>query len=96
MTEYINRQEFLDIISERNRDTCNGKLSCLQMKRMVEGIPAADVTPVRHGRWVTEVERTGNYAHCSMCDCRCRGYTPHYKYCPNCGARMDGVADDGE
>lgn len=46
MTEYINRQELLDIISERNRDTCNGKLSCLQMKRMVEGIPAADVWEV--------------------------------------------------
>lgn len=46
MAEYINRQELLDIISERNRDTCNGKLSCLQMKRMVEGIRAAEVFEV--------------------------------------------------
>lgn len=61
---------------------------------MLYALPDADVEPVRHGRWVAETERTGNYAHCSMCGCRCRGYVPHYKYCPDCGAKMDGGAGE--
>ena len=55
MTEYIDRQELVEIIAERNRNTCNGAMSCLQMRRMVERVPAADVAPVVHGTPVTEV-----------------------------------------
>lgn len=46
MAKYIERDRLIDMISERNRNTCNGKMSCIQMKRMVETIPAADVVPV--------------------------------------------------
>ena len=60
------------------------ELSCL---------PAVDAEPVRHGRWVAEIDRMGNYAHCSECGCRCRGYAPNYKYCPNCGAKMDAEVE---
>ena len=44
---------------------------------------------VKHGRWIAERDRMGNYSHCSECGCRCQGYAPNYKYCPNCGAKMD-------
>lgn len=44
---------------------------------------------VRHGSWVAETDRHGNYAHCSLCGCRCKGYIPNYKFCPECGAKMD-------
>lgn len=46
MAEYIERDCLIDMIAERNRNTCNGKMSCIQMKRMVESIPAAEVVPV--------------------------------------------------
>lgn len=46
MAKYIERDYLIDMISERNRNTCNGKMSCIQMKRMVESIPATDVVPV--------------------------------------------------
>ena len=42
-------------------------------------IPAADVAPVVHGRWVYGCQ-------CSVCGDRHR---PYYNYCPNCGAKMD-------
>lgn len=74
MAKYIELDCLIDMIDERNRNTCNGKMSCIQMKRMVESIPAADVAPVGHGVWVKEIERTGNYSHCSECGCRCAGY----------------------
>ena len=62
----------------------NGK--CDSIKK----IPAADVAPVRHGRWRVD----GVYVVCSVCN----RFTlspivkqlPTFKYCPNCGAKMDG------
>ncbi len=53
--------------------------------------PVADVEPVKHGRW----ENIGGDEWC----CNCCGYVkttesrndrPTYKFCPECGARMDG------
>ena len=82
MAEYIERDCLIDMIAERNRNTCNGKMSCIQMKRMVESIPGADVAPVRHGRWIEKAP----HPYCSECFVECRDKTP---YCPNCGARMD-------
>ena len=53
-------------------------------------IPAADVSPVRNGRWVTHSDRPDSLI-CSVCS---YGFDmwkhdPH-NYCPNCGAKMDG------
>ena len=42
---------------------------------------AADVAPVRHGRWVT----IAPHPYCSLCFVECRDKT---NYCPNCGAKM--------
>ncbi len=56
----------------------------------------ADFAEVVHGEWIAEYEREGNYSYCSICECRCRGYVPNYKYCPNCGAKMEEVRSDGK
>lgn len=65
----------------------------------LHSLPAADVEPVRHGRWeyVSNVSKTRGLFACSIC-----GGSPPYKasgirdikapYCPNCGAHMDGEA----
>lgn len=57
-------------------------------------IPAADVQPVRHGRWtekqVPDEEFFCGYhieLRCSCCDEEGLYMSP---YCPNCGAKMDG------
>lgn len=53
-------------------------------------VPAADVEPVRHGKWI---QGKGNYVTCSLCGA---GTTAESAaddgepYCFNCGARMDG------
>lgn len=63
-------------------------------------LPVADVEEVRHGHWyATEYE----YYSCSVCGesyyngCESSAEAKHrlktkdtYKYCPNCGAKMDG------
>ena len=49
---------------------------------------AADVAPVRYGRWLC-----GDYYDigdvCSECDWDSQMTHPSYRYCPNCGAKMD-------
>ena len=55
---------------------------------------AADVAPMRHGRWVLDEKRYVVY--CSECS-EPVSYYPNIRdvreenhYCPNCGAKMDG------
>lgn len=61
--------------------------------RRLLSIPAADVAPVVHGRWI---ERRaphamgGISAKCSACSKSVQYLGNPLNYCPNCGARMDG------
>lgn len=57
------------------------------------GIPAADVAPVRHGRWKV-IEGMIENAICSNCERHFQSYYEAYHYCPNCGAKMDGKGGD--
>ena len=59
----------------------------------VDAVPAADVAPVRHGRW----EKQSGLYSCSECGKTCpydvQADVIEYwacNYCPNCGAKMDG------
>ena len=55
----------------------------------VDAIPAADVAPVRHGKW--EIVVGSNRKEYMVCTC-CRvsqDLTGVFTYCPNCGATMD-------
>ena len=87
MTDYIKREDTIKAIeSETYRhDYLDHVID------IIEDIPSADVAPVRHGRWINceFVESGFKFVRCSECnhdDMR----SCLYKYCPNCGARMDG------
>lgn len=66
--------------------------------RRLLSIPAADVAPVRHGRWVSVQHKLARV--CSVCN-RDEPYkfafadidADLYDYCPNCGAKMDEVSE---
>ena len=47
----------------------------------------AYLRPVRHGRWI--ISSDGYYPYCWDCKARPKGGNMT-KYCPNCGAKMDG------
>jgi len=54
-------------------------------------MPAADVEEVRHGRWIkTDPGNDTLFATCSQCNYPVDWWRGKTKYCPNCGARMDG------
>lgn len=93
MTEYINKKEYCENYCRCSKEFCE-RQSCPIWKA-----PAADVEPVRHGRW--EMRPTGmatdtgpEYkAYCTVCNEPNKQYQP--PYCPHCGAKMDGGGDNG-
>lgn len=54
----------------------------------LEDFPATDVAPVRHGRWIAMHDE---FCSCSLCKYPVYVSWGQSKYCPNCGARMDGA-----
>ena len=54
---------------------------------------AADVAPVRHGRWIERKSfhaEGGITAKCSACQKDVQYLGNPLKFCPNCGTKMDG------
>ena len=49
--------------------------------------------PVRHGRWIDDTqEGKGEWLLCSECG-ESSPEVADWDYCPNCGAKMDGGAE---
>ena len=61
------------------------------MKTVIRIVKNQDtVDPVKHGEWIF-VEDLVSYIKCSECgDDICWVNTKRPKYCPHCGAKMDG------
>ena len=103
MAKYIDADELLKLLNAckypsesttMRRVTYNAAIS--EACRIVDAIPAADVEPVRHGRWVDVEGYEGLLYRCSACeDKRYKHTTVKYNYCPNCGSRMDLESEDG-
>ena len=53
-------------------------------------IPAADVAPVVHGRWVTHYRSGTTVAEGYVSTCCDMWNNRKSDYCPNCGAKMNG------
>ncbi len=67
-----------------------GRLTAIQIK----DVPSADVAPVRHGHWIKNDPHCDGLAflwNCSECG---EESDEGYRYCPACGARMDGENDE--
>lgn len=84
MAEYIKREAVIDLITRRyeNPEICTQEIN---------SIPAADVAPVVHGRWIPFHSKiSGDIQYCSACEI---GSIAKSDYCPHCGAKMDGGAE---
>ena len=100
MDKYIKAQDLIDRIypvdpENDGSDGCtvvyqNLTLSSPEIEAIVEELPAADVAPVVHGKWKpTEYPIMSECEDCSECGYR-TVYGHGFKFCPNCGAKMDG------
>lgn len=97
MAEYIDIDKAIVVIDTRGREIETTVRHILDFNKGT--YEAADVQPVRHGRWFMR----GGKWRCSECDQKallrlsdatggCREYE-YYRanYCPNCGAKMEGI-----
>ena len=56
---------------------------------IIENAPAADVAPVKHGKWIKVTVLCGvDVLKCSVCGCEHPRRTTDF--CCDCGAKMDG------
>lgn len=89
MDDYIRRVTVRNALYEADAITMKGVA-------ILNQFPAADVVEVRHGRWI-EIEHGENGI---LCECStCKEWMLFYygfvaNYCPSCGAKMDGGADE--
>lgn len=85
MVEYIDREAANLALAEQGFDWDKAK-------QALASVPAADVVPVVHGKWMPfHSEAAGDIQYCSACEI---GFDAKTDYCPHCGAKMDGGADN--
>lgn len=106
MAEYIEREALreafdnadADIVEEYGDGYCDWGFGRKNVLEVINSVPAADVAPVRHGRWLSwdELHGGGTTAKnvsgvfCSEC---IRQSDSKTHFCNYCGAKMDGGND---
>ena len=105
---YIEREKVLEIAKDEYYSDFHKSMADLtSLRELLEDTPAADVVEVRNGENITKMYPTEEFI-CSECGLIMRDFEEirvdeendecHYefefKYCPHCGAKMDGK--DGE
>ena len=105
MPEYIERdkilaeEEFFGEHATWDNPMTDG---CMAVRSdFIMSIPAADVTPVIHAKWIDKYWTTeddwGVVNHhtltCSACVKEYQWSRGKTNYCPNCGAKMDGESN---
>lgn len=98
MPEYIERDVAIKgIMAAKWMDGYDGAMAM----EIAASAPAADVAPVVHARWIhsryEDCTEQFELVKCSQCNHEAYAmafYVRGGNYCPNCGAKMDGGADN--
>ena len=85
MAEYVTKEQVIDWF--RPYGHMDDPIPFETMVSDLRDMPAADVAPVRHGRWLCVDTDTEQFFLCNRC--KKKEYWES-DYCPNCGCRMDG------
>lgn len=102
MAEYIEREAAFEAITDLagKAPTRSAYEAVWKSARALKKVPAADVVPVVHGKWVHPHWKSSDFCYdCSVCgnEAMHREYRwsdkKIYPICPACGARMDGGAE---
>lgn len=99
MDDYISREAAVKDFEANNAR--NPYWTPLRVKTLLLRQPAADVAEVVHGEWLRSDDDWNSLTtiQCSICGEEWCFETDddvsllNYKYCPNCGAKMDGAAE---
>lgn len=93
MSRYIDADKLKESMCSQCRSHCKGEDDwCAAIYDVVDA-PTEDVAEVKHGKWIHASVDMGFFRfRCSECglDDVYDEEREQYRYCPNCGARMDG------
>lgn len=99
MDEYVNRKKLEEAFDNADTDVCESDMDGHSdwgfgrenVRDVIRSVPAADVAPVVHGRWI-------HYPDCGVTRCSHCGWSIEEcwesKRCPDCGAKMDKEDED--
>ena len=101
MAEYIDKELVIDTIEELKSKALPKSLLFDHLKKVIGIFPTRKFVPVKHGEWESYIHgrfygtdkdgepifRDGIVYYCS--ECRRRSIIKT-KFCPDCGAKMDG------
>lgn len=103
MNDYISRKAAIeafenadaDVLEDYGDGACDWGFGMKNIQEVLNSVPSANVEPVRHGRWKSSKIRS-EIERCSKCEKVFRHPSFYvYKFCPNCGAKMDLEDDNG-
>lgn len=103
MPEYIEREALITKFKkmELGEHGLVERLFADGVYAVIAAFPAADVAPVVHARWIhsryEDCSEQFELVKCSQCNHEAYAmafYVRGGNYCPNCGAKMDGGADN--
>lgn len=95
MDEYISREAVINITAETG---------AWETQNRVRELPAADVQPVKHGRWISTMETIeSEFVKCSNCQSEyyiqdlqhVENLDGIVNFCPNCGSKNEDGDSDG-
>lgn len=98
MSDLISRSDLIDLFEEKmfNDKLMNPVIKLLNVVEIIEEQPTIEVAPVVHGKWV----KYSFSCVCTQCETefdddirRIMGEGKMPNFCPECGAKMDGGAD---
>ena len=91
MDEYIKREELLELYRTGNTVLDEvGVVPLPVIRQNIMDMPAEDVAPVVHAKWIEKTDPAGKYFECSHCGAHENKHTAiKGYYCWRCGAKMD-------
>lgn len=88
MTEYIKREYAVDAVADVYYNTPDINLSCEKFEAAILKIQAADVAPVRHGRWIFGKELPCSWGQITK--------NKHHLYCSECLEQAFNRSEDND
>ena len=100
MARLIDADKIMADIATSARSTSKD-YSLLSIARYIRIQPTIDAEPVRYGKWIEINTESGIFLDYDEVKCSECGFVEYFnkgwarfKYCPNCGAKMDEVTDE--
>lgn len=90
--EYITKDTLKETLINWSCDASYIEVETKWALEEIKSIPAADVAPIKHGKWRYFYIDWNDFSRCSCCRLDVEGIV-RYNYCPNCGARMEDETD---